>query len=166
MPGRFSNRKSYFAGRAWSTLLGVELDETFDDLVLSSNATQGIPGDPTTVQAGVEADPGTIGGPTPPALEDHVHDVETAAPSHPTGTTASEGIGSALMRADATVQQGIVTTKGDILGYSTVPSRVPVGADGEVLTADSGDPLGLSWQPAVAPPAYELADLEYLSWVL
>lgn len=40
-----------------------------------------------------------------------------------------------------------VTTKGDLQGYDTAPARVPVGADGLVLTADSGDPLGVSWQP-------------------
>lgn len=40
-----------------------------------------------------------------------------------------------------------VTTKGDLQGFSTVPARIPVGTDGEVLTADSGAPLGVSYQP-------------------
>ena len=39
-----------------------------------------------------------------------------------------------------------VTTKGDLQGFSTVPARVPVGADGTVLTANSGASLGVSWQ--------------------
>lgn len=39
-----------------------------------------------------------------------------------------------------------LTTKGDIYGFSTVDARIPVGADGEVLTADSTDPTGVSWQ--------------------
>lgn len=39
-----------------------------------------------------------------------------------------------------------VTTKGDLQGFSTVPARVPVGADGEVLTADSSAAAGVSWQ--------------------
>ena len=39
-----------------------------------------------------------------------------------------------------------VTTKGDLQGYSTVPARVPVGTDTYVLTADSGNSLGVSWQ--------------------
>lgn len=43
-----------------------------------------------------------------------------------------------------------VTTKGDVQGFSTVPARIPVGADGEVLTADSGNALGVSWQAAGA----------------
>lgn len=40
-----------------------------------------------------------------------------------------------------------LTTKGDLYGFSTVDARIPVGADGEVLTADSTDPTGVSWQP-------------------
>jgi hypothetical protein len=37
------------------------------------------------------------------------------------------------------------TTKGDLYGYSTAPARVPIGADGQVLTADSTQALGLKW---------------------
>lgn len=44
----------------------------------------------------------------------------------------------------------VPTTKGDIWGFSTVQARVPVGADGTVLTAASGQALGLHW---VAPTA-------------
>lgn len=40
-----------------------------------------------------------------------------------------------------------LTTKGDLFGFDTAGTRVPVGADGEVLTADSGSPLGVSYQP-------------------
>lgn len=40
-----------------------------------------------------------------------------------------------------------VTTKGDLFGFGTTPDRVPVGTNGDVLTADSTDPLGVSWQP-------------------
>lgn len=38
-----------------------------------------------------------------------------------------------------------LTTKGDIWGYSTTNARIPVGANGEVLTADSTQPLGVKW---------------------
>lgn len=38
-----------------------------------------------------------------------------------------------------------LTTKGDVLGYSSVAARIPVGSDGEVLTADSTQPLGVKW---------------------
>jgi hypothetical protein len=46
-----------------------------------------------------------------------------------------------------------LTTKGDTLGYSTVPARVPVGSDGQILTADSTQALGLKWAaaPSVGP---------------
>jgi hypothetical protein len=39
-----------------------------------------------------------------------------------------------------------LTTKGDIFGRSTVDARVPVGADGKVLTADSAQALGVDWK--------------------
>jgi hypothetical protein len=39
-----------------------------------------------------------------------------------------------------------LTTKGDLYGHSTVDARVPVGADGRLLTADSTAALGVSWQ--------------------
>jgi hypothetical protein len=38
-----------------------------------------------------------------------------------------------------------LTTKGDIFGFSTVPARIPVGADTQVLTADSTQALGVKW---------------------
>ncbi len=38
-----------------------------------------------------------------------------------------------------------LTTKGDLVGFSTVNARVPVGTDGQVLVADSGTAVGVSW---------------------
>lgn len=41
-----------------------------------------------------------------------------------------------------------LTTKGDIWGYSTKDARIPVGADGYILEADSTQALGVKWAPA------------------
>lgn len=38
------------------------------------------------------------------------------------------------------------TTKGDISGFSTTFSRIPIGSDSTVLTADSTEALGLKWK--------------------
>lgn len=38
-----------------------------------------------------------------------------------------------------------LTTKGDILGFSTLNARVPVGSNTQVLTADSAQTLGVKW---------------------
>ena len=38
-----------------------------------------------------------------------------------------------------------LTTKGDLWGYSTTDARIPVGANGTVLTADSAEASGLKW---------------------
>lgn len=39
----------------------------------------------------------------------------------------------------------VVTTKGDLLGYSTTAARLPVGTNNQVLTADSAEATGLKW---------------------
>jgi len=38
-----------------------------------------------------------------------------------------------------------LTTKGDVYTYSTGDARLPVGSDGQVLTADSAEATGLKW---------------------
>ena len=38
-----------------------------------------------------------------------------------------------------------LTTKGDLYGFSTSDARIPIGADGTILTADSTESLGLKW---------------------
>jgi hypothetical protein len=46
-----------------------------------------------------------------------------------------------------------LTTKGDLVGYSTTNARIPVGADGTVLTADSTQTLGVRF----ATPASQVS---------
>ncbi len=41
------------------------------------------------------------------------------------------------------------TTKGDVIGYSTLPIRLAVGTNGQVLTAASGEVSGLIWSTPV-----------------
>ena len=53
----------------------------------------------------------------------------------PTGSVASPPVPSTLL-----------TTKGDLIGRdATAPVRVPVGADGQVLTADAASAPGVKW---------------------
>ena len=47
-----------------------------------------------------------------------------------------------------------LTTKGDVWGYSTTDARIPVGADGTVLTADSNETLGVKWAAAGGTPTF------------
>ena len=42
------------------------------------------------------------------------------------------------------------TTKGDLEGFSTVAARIPVGTNAQVLTADSGEALGVKWATPAA----------------
>src|SRR6185312_2636086 len=39
------------------------------------------------------------------------------------------------------------TTKGDLIVHGTTTTRLPVGADGQMLTADSTQTLGVKWAP-------------------
>ena len=41
-----------------------------------------------------------------------------------------------------------LTTKGDLFAFSTVPARLPVGTNAQVLTADSTASTGLAWATA------------------
>jgi hypothetical protein len=43
-----------------------------------------------------------------------------------------------------------LTAKGDLFGYSTTQARVPVGTNGQVLTADSAETTGVKWATPTA----------------
>jgi hypothetical protein len=43
-----------------------------------------------------------------------------------------------------------LTTKGDLYGFSTTNARVPVGTNGQVLTADSTAATGVAWATAAS----------------
>jgi hypothetical protein len=43
-----------------------------------------------------------------------------------------------------------LTTKGDLYGYSTTDARLPVGTNGQILTADSTAATGLAWATAAS----------------
>lgn len=45
-----------------------------------------------------------------------------------------------------------LTTKGDLYSFSTSPARLPVGTNGQVLTADSTQALGVKWASNAALP--------------
>ncbi len=70
------------------------------------------------------------------------------------------GTGQATAAAALTALSPL-TTKGDILGYSTLNARVAVGADGTVLTANSANPTGLGWTSPLTNPMDGTGQLIY-----
>lgn len=69
---------------------------------------------------------------------------DTSAVSHDAGA-AVEHVWTAQDADDTNKVAAALTTKGDLLGFSTEPTRVPVGADGTVPVADSTDAEGLTY---------------------
>ena len=51
-----------------------------------------------------------------------------------------------------------VTTKGDVFTFSTIPTRLGVGANNTVLTADSAEATGLKWASASADKTWSLVN--------
>jgi hypothetical protein len=52
-----------------------------------------------------------------------------------------------------------LTTKGDLLGFSTLHARVAVGTDGQILSADSTQATGVKWIANAANPLTTKGDL-------
>lgn len=74
------------------------------------------------------------------------------------GCTAGGGSTPCIFDSNGSTYTGIpigggsspLTTKGDVFGFSTVNARIPVGADGTTLIADSSQALGLKWATPTA----------------
>jgi len=86
-----------------------------------------------------------------------VNDVPDPTTGPDAGTSRFYGINTSNVRGFYQFPNYVVdpmTTKGDLIvrGVSSVPARLGVGANGTVLTADSGQPLGMSFQALPAAP--------------
>lgn len=66
---------------------------------------------------------------------------------------------------DEVILQSLIDAKGDLIAGSAddTPVRLAVGADGELLTADSSAPEGVSWQPLTVPSVGQYRALVYSS---
>lgn len=70
--------------------------------------------------------------------------------------------GSAWVQVTGGGGSSPLTTKGDVYGYSTTNARIPVGTNGQVLTADSGQALGVKWAAgAGGSPASPTTSLQF-----
>lgn len=58
-----------------------------------------------------------------------------------------------------------LTTKGDLLGFSTVNARLGVGTNGQVLTADSTQTLGVKWASSAGSGTVTSVDMSVPSFL-
>lgn len=89
--------------------------------------------------------------------------VATAADTWAARTIAVSGTGLSISNGDGvagnptitisptTLLGAVITTKGDLLTYSTTPDRLPVGSNGASLMPDSAASTGLAWVDAINP---------------
>jgi hypothetical protein len=155
MAGRFIGPIPTFANSGLPLECGRNLDEIFRKLLDSTSGLNRAPGDPSEIQAGVAADPGTLS--KAPALEDHVHPVDVSGTPGDVGATNAQGTGPGLARTDHTHRIGLLTHKGDVLGFDGAnPVAVAIGANGQSPVADSTQSAGWKWADS---------DAELLAWI-
>jgi len=126
------------AGGTPSSMVGTNITGTASGLSIGGNAAT------VTTNANLSGDVTSVGNTT--TIAAGAVDITMLSA---TGTPSS----STYLRGDntwATISGGAspLTTKGDIYTFTTVDARLGVGADGEVLTADSSTATGLKWAAA------------------
>jgi len=87
------------------------------------------------------------GAATTPARSDHGHAAPAPGTGYPQNVVAVkvDGVATTPARSDHVHKLGILTTKGDILTHSTIPVRLPVGTEGQILTVEAAQPQGIIW---------------------
>src|SRR5262245_55362415 len=122
---------------------------------------QGDPG-PTGPQGpagatGAQGPAGATGAQGPAGVISGIQDEGSALTARANLNFVGDGVtvtdDSANSRSTITIAGGLsdpTTTKGDLIarGVASVPSRLGVGSDGQVLTADAAQPLGMHWAAA------------------
>jgi hypothetical protein len=71
--------------------------------------------------------------------------VNTALPIGTANQVLRVNSGGTAPEWATTADQTPLTTKGDLFGFDTADARIPIGTNGQILTADSTQSLGLKW---------------------
>lgn len=89
------------------------------------------------------------------------NDTTPAAPSGNSNVTFQSDADGDLSGYVPTAAGSPLTTKGDIYGFGTTNDRIPVGTNGQVLTANSATALGVDWESS-SGVQYNPADTTYI----
>ena len=110
---------------------------------------------PTTLAAGTQYQVLVMGATTPRYGQVNLSQAAAITGTLPIG---NGGTGQTTV-ATAFGALSPLTTKGDILAYSTLNTRLAVGADGTVLTASSAAATGLTWTSPLTNPMNSVGDI-------
>lgn len=102
---------------------------------------------------------GTPGAGTPATPDNH-YVLATVAVANGASTIVNADITDSRVQAkinsDYIGASVSVTTKGDLQTYSTVPIRLPVGTDGQILESRASETTGLKWVTPSSSGSYNL----------
>ncbi len=102
-----------------------------------------------TDNAGTDATDVTISGGTGHIIEDEATPLTQRPALNFIGSSVTVTDNAGTDATDVTISGGgasPLTTKGDLFGFDSADARIPVGVDGQVLTADSVESLGVKWE--------------------
>ena len=102
-----------------------------------------------TDNAGTDATDVTISGGTGHIIEDEATPLTQRPALNFIGSSVTVTDNAGTDATDVTISGGgasPLTTKGDLFGFDSADARIPVGVNGQVLTADSVESLGVKWE--------------------
>lgn len=129
-----TNQMEVYDGSAWVNATGDITAVTASSPLTGGGTTGAIS---LGIQDGTTAQKGAV------QLTD-----STASTSTTTAATPNS-VKTAYDLANAAVPKSTLTTKGDVLTYSTAVTRLGVGSDGTLLVAASGQTTGLQWTNSI-----------------
>jgi hypothetical protein len=85
-------------------------------------------------------------------------DVALSNPANGQVLTYNSSLGKWQNAASVAGFSDPTTAKGDLIVHGTTTARLPVGSDGQVLTADSTQSVGLNWTAVIASSKIDAAN--------
>ncbi len=137
---RFTSGSASFVADSYTLPLSPVLGALVDNAVFQFNPAQSNATTAPTLAAGGSAAKVIVKQNQAPLVAGDIKQFVAAIVVYSSGTDTYQ-----LLNPQTSTIVSPLTTKGDIYTFSTVNDRLPVGADGSLLIADSSQATGLRW---------------------